>query len=263
MSQPDPFPRTYPSRPPGSPPRRLGARRLAAAPAASVRGDDELESRPGPEPSAARGFVLYVGLSDTAAQEAGTSLEKVANALRVQLAALLPAAETSATLISGSRRPTPADVVPTRRPAASGSRFPAPTEPGLVVDLNRREVRIEGQPTLLAPRELDLLVALVRAPGVTLSRSALVRAVWHGVRDATPSDERAVDVTVARLRSRLGGYAGVVRTVRGTGYRFDAHPDVAVRGGEGDDRFPVAGVSDLATARQLLIEVEKYVNDAC
>ena len=41
-------------------------------------------------------------------------------------------------------------------------------------------------------------------------------------------DARTVDVHVRRLRRRLGSYASIVRTIRGAGYRFDEHPDVAI-----------------------------------
>lgn len=235
--------------------------RLAAAPAPSVRSDDEYDARRAPDPARPRGFVLYVDLSESAARDAGTSLEKVANALRVQLAALLPAAETSATLITGDRRPSPSEVAPgTRR---IGPRPVPPPANGLVVDLDRDQVRIDDRPVPLAPREFSLLRALVRGAGVTLSRPALVRAVWSAGEPASPADERAVDVTIARLRSRLGQYGAVIRTVRGAGYRFDAHPDVAVLGLAPAPSAPPPGIDDLRVARQILIDVEKHVNDAC
>ena len=34
---------------------------------------------------------------------------------------------------------------------------------------------------------------------------------------------------VRRLRAKLGDYEDIVRTVRGVGYRFDRHADVAIR----------------------------------
>jgi len=47
-------------------------------------------------------------------------------------------------------------------------------------------------------------------------------------------------VHVRRLRAKLGRYEDIVRTVRGVGYRFDRHADVAIRYGVGTpspDRF--------------------------
>ena len=51
------------------------------------------------------------------------------------------------------------------------------------------------------------------------------RAPWPGGEEP---DERTVDAHIRRLRRRLGEYASVVRTMRGSGYRYDTHPDVTV-----------------------------------
>ena len=45
---------------------------------------------------------------------------------------------------------------------------------------------------------------------------------------------------VRGLRAKLGRYEDIVRTVRGVGYRFDRHADVAIHYGHGTpspDRF--------------------------
>ena len=44
---------------------------------------------------------------------------------------------------------------------------------------------------------------------------------------------------IRRLRAKLGEYGGIVRTIRGSGYRFDRHADVVIRYGTGPspDRF--------------------------
>ena len=39
---------------------------------------------------------------------------------------------------------------------------------------------------------------------------------------------RTIDVHVRRLRAKLGDYEEIVRTVRGSGYRFDRHADVVI-----------------------------------
>lgn len=135
--------------------------RLAAVPAASVRSDDELDTRAGPAPPC--GFVLYVGLSETATRETGVSLERIAHALRMQVNALLPAAETSTTLVTEerpgrSRGPgapergrahtrTAGDALPVRLPAR-----------GVVIDHERWQVHVDGRPVALAPLA-DLLAA--------------------------------------------------------------------------------------------------------
>lgn len=78
-----------------------------------------------------------------------------------------------------------------------------------------------GRAVALTPRELDLLLALVRHPGVVLSRTALLREVWgHRAEVMT----RTVDIHVAELRRKLEDVPGRPRhfiTVWKRGYRFD------------------------------------------
>lgn len=66
----------------------------------------------------------------------------------------------------------------------------------------------------LPTRERWLLDRLVQRPGAVVSRGELCRAVW-----GTPVDGHALDVTVARLRRRLGSAAGMIETLPKRGYR--------------------------------------------
>lgn len=265
MSPPQPTPvtptghgRNYRPRP---------ATHLSAVPAASVRTDDELDTRADPAPP--RGFLLYVGLSEAATRRTGVSLERIASALRTQMAALLPDAETSLRLVTDERPGRSSERgAPRRRGAHTGAAGDARAvrlpERGVVIDYERWQVHVDGRPVALAPRELDLLITLVGDAGVTLSRRALVDKVWSPGGTGTPPDARAVDVIVGRLRSKLGGYGAVIRTVRGVGYRFDPHPDVVVRKADPEGIVAAATpLADLLAARRLLETVEKYVNDAC
>jgi two-component system alkaline phosphatase synthesis response regulator PhoP len=91
---------------------------------------------------------------------------------------------------------------------------------GLVVDLTRREVRLDGDLVELSALEFDLLAALASAPGRVFTREQLMERVWgwdyFGV-------TRLVDVHVANLRKALGDAAASPRfigTVRGVGYKF-------------------------------------------
>ena len=86
----------------------------------------------------------------------------------------------------------------------------------VTIDLRRREVRRGGEPIELAPRELDLLAALVEHRGQVLSRRQLLDLGWgydwYG-------DERTVDVHVAQLRRKLGKDFPLA-TLRRAGYRL-------------------------------------------
>ena len=87
---------------------------------------------------------------------------------------------------------------------------------------------LDGEPAPLTYKEFELLQFLVLREGRTVDRSAIIDGLWSDGEDETPN-ERTIDVHVRRLRSKLGAFEEIVRTVRGVGYRFDRHADVAVR----------------------------------
>lgn len=90
----------------------------------------------------------------------------------------------------------------------------------LRVDVSRREAHYNDQLLILKPKEFDLLVYLMRHPGIVLSRESLLREVWGY---DVPVDTRTVDVHVSGLRQKLereNPAARRIETVRGYGYRF-------------------------------------------
>jgi DNA-binding response OmpR family regulator len=94
-----------------------------------------------------------------------------------------------------------------------------PIEVGdLKLDLARRQARRGDNAIDLSPREFDLLLALVRAEGRTLTRTELLRDVW-GI-DGEPATN-LVDVHIGRLRRKLDAHGpALIHTVRGEGYRL-------------------------------------------
>ncbi len=87
----------------------------------------------------------------------------------------------------------------------------------LQLKLDAREAHLAGQVLELTPRELDLLVFLVRNTGRALTREELLRKVWgYDYVGGT----RTVDVHVRRLRAKLGTQHAWIDTVVGTGYKF-------------------------------------------
>jgi two-component system alkaline phosphatase synthesis response regulator PhoP len=88
------------------------------------------------------------------------------------------------------------------------------------VDPAARTVSRASQPVELAPKEFDLLLALLRARGAVVSRLQLMREVW-GYSAAVVS--RTVDTHIAELRRKLEENPAAPRhiiTVRKTGYRI-------------------------------------------
>ena len=92
----------------------------------------------------------------------------------------------------------------------------------LVVDREMREVTLAGNPVALTRTEFDLLVTFMSQPRRVWERETLARQVW---RTEWAVNDHVIDVHVANLRHKLGESAddgGLVRTVRGVGYRFGA-----------------------------------------
>ena len=91
----------------------------------------------------------------------------------------------------------------------------------VVVDPASRSVRRGGVAVALRPREIDLLLALLRRHGRIATRTELLREVW-GYDPAVVS--RTVDTHIAELRRKLEVDPANPRhilTVRKTGYRID------------------------------------------
>ena len=89
--------------------------------------------------------------------------------------------------------------------------------PGLFLDQRRPALIQQGRVIPLTQAEYRLLSALVRRAGMPLTRRELVDAARG---EDSPTGERAVDVYVAALRSKLAPHAGLIETVRGVGYQF-------------------------------------------
>jgi DNA-binding winged helix-turn-helix (wHTH) protein len=192
-----------------------------------------------PEGTEARGFVLYVGLDEAKAAADGTTLHRLVEAIRTLTAEIAPSAETYAAVAlapegAGGRD---VDVVrlalqdPTalaRQRESQGLRDDADRHPdGVIIDISRKRVLLDGEPAGLTYKEFELLQYLVLREGRTIDRHELIDSLWDAD-DEAPS-ERTIDVHVRRLRSKLAHYQDIVRTVRGIGYRFDRHADVSIR----------------------------------
>ncbi len=223
------------------------ARPTAAVPTAAAAAP---AARPAvPATTAPRGFALYVGIDEAKAAAAGVSLGTLVEALRRTLGDLAPSAETYATVAlapvgSGGRDVDvvrlalhePSAVARTKDEPAEEDRAPG----GVVVDISRKRVLIDGESAAFTFKEFELLQYLVLREGRTIERTELVASLWEGSTDDDAPGERTIDVHVRRLRAKLGVYEDIVRTVRGVGYRFDRHADVSIRYGHGTpspDRF--------------------------
>ena len=84
----------------------------------------------------------------------------------------------------------------------------------LTMDLDAREVTLEGRALALTAREFELLHTFLAAPGRVFTREMLLSKLWgydfYG-------DARVVDSHIKNLRHKLG--RDYIETVRGVGYR--------------------------------------------
>lgn len=91
----------------------------------------------------------------------------------------------------------------------------------LVIDTNRREIKIEDTKLPLKPKEFDLLVFLVRHQGQVLTRELILERVWGW---DFSGGSRTVDVHIRWLREKIEKDPAIpqrIITVRGIGYRFE------------------------------------------
>jgi len=184
-----------------------------------------------------RGFALYVGISEAEAQAAGLSLSQIALALKQTIAELIPekATETYAAVALAPETAPGRNLDITRlalhEPNASKQTtskhiVKESAAKGIVVDLTRRRLFVDGRNAQLTCKEFELLAYLIESTGETVTRNDIA-SIAERCGEPTPN-ARTIDVHVRRLRAKIAGYEDIVRTVRGKGYRFDKHPDVLI-----------------------------------
>ena len=103
-----------------------------------------------------------------------------------------------------------------RRPAAAPS--DALSLGAVTLDTRARRVTVEGAAVELTPREYALLELFLRNPGLVLSRTQILDRVWSYDYDG---GSNVVETYIRYLRQKLGPASGMIRTVRGMGYRLD------------------------------------------
>ena len=92
---------------------------------------------------------------------------------------------------------------------------------GIVLDTERREVTIDGDPVTLTPTEFEILKLLLESPGRVFAPRDIYRRVWGG--DAM-GDERTIAVPIRHLREKLEidpSAPRYITVVWGQGYKVE------------------------------------------
>jgi DNA-binding winged helix-turn-helix (wHTH) protein len=190
-------------------------------------------------PANIRGFAVYVGVDEASAVAAGTTIAEIVDSVRNAVTDAVPDTESHVAVAyaPATQRGKNLDIVrlALREPRAVAELLP-PKPPtvvtGVLIDLSRKRVAINGETPPLTYKEFELLQHLVLREGVTVDRAAIIDTLW-AASDVDRPNTRTIDVHVRRLRSKIEPFDSVVRTVRGIGYRFDRHADVTIEFGTG------------------------------
>lgn len=89
---------------------------------------------------------------------------------------------------------------------------------GLALDLNGHIVKVDGQRVQLTLKEYELLRLFMENIGRAFTREQLLLKIWES---DYFGETRTVDVHIGTLRTKLGEYGKMIRTVRGVGYRME------------------------------------------
>ena len=109
-----------------------------------------------------------------------------------------------------------------RRTAEKNGKATEPTTiscQGLVLNLDKKTVSIDGENVPFTKTEFELLRLLLEEKGRVFSRQELIDRVWP--KDVLVLD-RTVDVNITRMRKKIGPFAKCIVTRLGFGYYFDA-----------------------------------------
>jgi len=116
-----------------------------------------------------------------------------------------------------------------RRTSPGGFEGDAPPEKGKVIHLGPLEIYpekyeavVNGEQIPLRPKEFEVLMYLVKRPGIVVSRDELMNAVWGF---DYVGGQRTVDVHVSSLRKKLetGQDSVTIDAIRGVGYKLNYH----------------------------------------
>jgi DNA-binding response OmpR family regulator len=104
-----------------------------------------------------------------------------------------------------------------RARARAGVSVPVVEVGDVRIDLETRQVVVDGERVSLTRKEFEVLAAIAARRGTVVSRQQVMDEVWG---DAFLAVSRSLDVHIAQLRAKLRR-PGLLATIRGYGYRLE------------------------------------------
>ena len=86
----------------------------------------------------------------------------------------------------------------------------------IIINDTSHTVTVDGEEVILAPKEYELLIYLIKNHKIALSRDKMLTEVWGY---DFPGSDRTIDTHIKNLRKKLGEEC--IKTVRGIGYKFE------------------------------------------
>jgi two-component system alkaline phosphatase synthesis response regulator PhoP len=101
---------------------------------------------------------------------------------------------------------------------SSPSQVKAETTSGnFTIDTDNKLIVSDGKPLELTRKEYDILVLFLRNTGKIFPRAEILTRAWG---DDVIVTDHTVDVTIARIRRKLGEKGGMIKNKSGYGYYF-------------------------------------------
>ncbi len=90
----------------------------------------------------------------------------------------------------------------------------------LQVNPSSYEVKIDGEKVTMTPKEFELLTYFIENKSKVITRDTILNKIWgydfYG-------DSRTVDTHIKMLRSNLGRYRELIKTIWGVGYKYEEY----------------------------------------
>ena len=92
----------------------------------------------------------------------------------------------------------------------------------LTVNPKSYEVRVDGKQVNVTPKEFELLLYFIQNPNTVITRDTILNKIWGY---DFFGDSRTVDTHIKMLRSNLGPYRNLIKTIWGVGYKYEEYTD--------------------------------------